>query len=325
MNFKEMLKLIRAIKVMIKKLSEINLNLLNVLDILLTEKNTTSAGKKLHLTQPTVSYSLKQLREIFDDELLVKNNFSSSMYLTPLAKSLIKPVREAVQNLENIFKLKEFDPATSRRQFKIATTDYAIYSIISKLIKEVRNEAPLITFYIADIEYSRVKEQLEVEDIDIAIGGVDLEKEKGTIVYEFLMDIEPVCWADKNHPAFQSSTLSLEEYMKYPHMIVRYPKSGSTSSIENTIMKDYVDSGSITNLSIHNTTEGICLLEGTDYICLGGKDVGLRYADFSGLAYRKPPFEVQSFTILACRHINKDNDEAVLWLMSKIKEIASKI
>ena len=54
------------------KLSRINLNLLVVLDVLLQEKHVTKTSEKLHVTQSTVSAALNQLREIFKDELLIR-------------------------------------------------------------------------------------------------------------------------------------------------------------------------------------------------------------------------------------------------------------
>ena len=305
-----------------KKLSEINLNLLNVLDVLLTERNTTSAAKKLHLTQPSISYSLKQLREIFDDDLLAKKNFSSTMYLTPLAKTLIMPVREAVQNIEGIFMLKEFDPATSRRCFKVAATDYAIGSIFPKLMKSIRREAPFVTFHFSGVEYSKITEQIEMDDIDMGIASFNLEFfNKSSIIAEPLTSIQSVCFADKAHPAFQGDSLSLNDYMQYPHIIGRFPKPASIYTVENDVMKDYIDTGNIQNISIHNTTEAVSLIPGSDYIGIACADLVEKYADFYGLTYRKPPFEIHDLTVSLCRHENKNNDKAVLWLISKIKDI----
>ncbi|PZR48470.1 helix-turn-helix domain-containing protein [Paraburkholderia fungorum] len=53
-------------------LRRLNLNLLPILYELLHSKNVSEAARHLNLTQSAVSGSLRQLREIFKDELLIQ-------------------------------------------------------------------------------------------------------------------------------------------------------------------------------------------------------------------------------------------------------------
>ncbi|MCW8885823.1 MAG: LysR family transcriptional regulator, partial [Motiliproteus sp.] len=50
----------------------LNLNLLRALATLLEEKNVTRAASRLHLTQSAMSRQLGQLRDYFDDPLLIR-------------------------------------------------------------------------------------------------------------------------------------------------------------------------------------------------------------------------------------------------------------
>jgi len=65
---------------------QLDLNLLVALDALLTERNITEAGRRVHLTQSAMSGALARLREYFDDELLVQ--VGRKMVPTPLAENL---------------------------------------------------------------------------------------------------------------------------------------------------------------------------------------------------------------------------------------------
>ena len=49
-----------------------NLNLLPTLKVLLETRNISRAAELLHLSQPSISKQLGQLRSEFDDELLVR-------------------------------------------------------------------------------------------------------------------------------------------------------------------------------------------------------------------------------------------------------------
>src|SRR5579871_3999849 len=86
-------------------LSRVDLNLLLVLDALLTEQGVTKASKRLFVTQSAVSGSLLKLREIFDDQLLVRNG--RQMELTARGRSLVQPVRDVLRNIQNILSLRE--------------------------------------------------------------------------------------------------------------------------------------------------------------------------------------------------------------------------
>ena len=54
------------------RFNKFDMNLLVVLDALLTERNITRAGERLFLSQSATSGALARLREYFDDQLLVE-------------------------------------------------------------------------------------------------------------------------------------------------------------------------------------------------------------------------------------------------------------
>ena len=242
------------------------------------------------------------------------------MTLTPLAKSLIKPVHKAVQNLENIFKLKDFDYRNSRRQIKIASTDYGIAFFVSELIRRVKKTAPFMSFYISDLNFSNTKEQLENEDIDIGIGAFHLEEKISSLKYERLITDKIVCLADKDHVVSQKKTISLEDYIKYPHICARYPKSGWILTAEELVKLPVTE-----NISVHNSIALIDLLRGSNCLTLGSKRLADKYSSFFNYAVIEPEFTIPDITISACRHINRDNDKAVLWIISILNNIAAEL
>ena len=80
----------------------LDLNLLVVLDAVLTERNITRAAERIHLSQSASSGALARLRDFFKDELLVQ--VGHKMVLTPRAESLIDPVRNILLQAEEIIK-----------------------------------------------------------------------------------------------------------------------------------------------------------------------------------------------------------------------------
>src|SRR5699024_5366854 len=99
-------------------LANIDLNLLKNLDVLLRELSVTKAAEQLGITQPAMSNSLKRLRNMLNDPLLVR----TSDGMTPTEKALeLQPlVREIIVRTEALLTPDEvFLPKDSQRVFKI--------------------------------------------------------------------------------------------------------------------------------------------------------------------------------------------------------------
>lgn len=79
-------------------ISNFDLNLLRVFDMLLREQNVSRAAERLALTQPTVSNALARLRDQLGDPLLVR--VGRRMRPTPRALALEGPIRAALQQIE---------------------------------------------------------------------------------------------------------------------------------------------------------------------------------------------------------------------------------
>ncbi|MEC8462505.1 MAG: LysR family transcriptional regulator, partial [Pseudomonadota bacterium] len=79
----------------------VDLNLLTVLDVLLSEQSVSRAGKRLNLSQPAVSGSLKRLRSTFNDPLFIRTQ--QGIRPTPFALELIGPVKAVLHDIEAIF------------------------------------------------------------------------------------------------------------------------------------------------------------------------------------------------------------------------------
>ena len=75
-------------------LEELDLNLMLCLHWLLEEGSVTKAAEHCRVTQPAMSRSLRRLRQLFHDDLLVRAG--RSMALTPLAERLRPEIGDAI-------------------------------------------------------------------------------------------------------------------------------------------------------------------------------------------------------------------------------------
>lgn len=122
------------------RLRAVNLNLMPILREILRHRNLTRAAETLNLTQSAVSNSLRQLREHFEDELLVRDG--RNMRLTAVGQKLLGPVEEAMEAVRRALIPQRFDAMESRQRFRIATADYVMAILAPPLSALLQNEGP---------------------------------------------------------------------------------------------------------------------------------------------------------------------------------------
>lgn len=152
-------------------ISKVDLNLLVYLDVLLRECNVTRAAEELSISQPAMSNSLRRLRDLFDDPILVRT--SDGMTPTDRAVELQPLVRTVLAAAEQaILPKTEFNPALSQRIFRIMASDYTEATLVPVLLSRLRKQAPKIKLDImtpSDVSFHDV----ERGKVDLVINRFD--------------------------------------------------------------------------------------------------------------------------------------------------------
>ncbi|MFT8242843.1 LysR family transcriptional regulator [Roseomonas sp. BN140053] len=201
-------------------LSESNLRLLLVLDAVLAEGSVTRAAGRLGLTQPAVSHALRRLRELYGDPLLVRGR--AGLLPTPLAESMIPRIRLGLTELERVLARDlDFDPATSRRAFSVATVDHPVITALPALLARLRAEAPGVDIRVRGITPG-LAQALESGRLDTVLAGGEVEEQlaldrglqRSRIVSEPFL-----CIARAGHPAI-GEVLDLDTFLALPQVLV---------------------------------------------------------------------------------------------------------
>ncbi len=207
------------------RLDRFDLNLLVILDALLEERNVTNASQRVHIGQSAASGALARLREYFGDELLVP--VGRRLVLTPLAESLVMPVRDTLLRARATLALRPgFDATTSERRFLICASDYAITVLLAKVVQRVVHEAPKVLLDIRS-PMPRALEVFERGEIDLLVmpepymGAFPDPKVK-------LFEDSHVCmvWSENQ---LVGDTLTFEQYMALGHVAVHFGDKQSLS------------------------------------------------------------------------------------------------
>lgn len=121
-------------------LSEIDLNLLLVLDTVLSERSVVRAAQRLHVSPPAVSNSLARLRSLLGDPLVIRSG--RGIIPTPRAASLAPALKRALNELEGVVQKDTFDPLTTTRQFTLALADATQMARFPELVMLIAKEMP---------------------------------------------------------------------------------------------------------------------------------------------------------------------------------------
>jgi DNA-binding transcriptional LysR family regulator len=129
----------------------IDLNLIPPLRALLEERSVSKAATRMRMSQPSLSAALARLRQHYDDPLLVRSGNRYEYKLTALGSSLLARVNATQLSVDRLFEVQEFDPASSRSQFTLFTSDYSMAVLGGSLATVMRRTAPLVTLRFENI------------------------------------------------------------------------------------------------------------------------------------------------------------------------------
>ncbi|UNU30775.1 LysR family transcriptional regulator [Aeromonas hydrophila] len=195
-------------------MNKANLNLLPTLKVLLETRNISRAAELLHLSQPSISKQLGQLRSEFGDELLVREG--QRWLLTPRAEALAAQLADSLGALERLYEAPGFDPSRCERVFRLASSDYVAQHILPDICAALAREAPL-----AALEYSlwdkRLLPQLWQSELDMVSTITELVPDQIRGLHQG--EDRLVVLMGGHHP-LAGRSLSLDDYLAWPHLQV---------------------------------------------------------------------------------------------------------
>jgi DNA-binding transcriptional LysR family regulator len=265
-------------------LRQFDLNLLIALDVLLAERNVTRAAERLFLSQPAMSGILSRLRSAFGDELLVR--VGRNLEPTAFAAEIADRVHACVEELEDLLDSKQsFDPATAALSFWIACSDYAMLLLFGPLMQRLFAAAPGIAVHFGGLDLA-TGERLAAGAIDFMVLPDEFEPGLPSVP---LFEDAWVCAAWQGHPA-SGERLSLETFLRYPHMSFNISDPGHSSVADEYLARN----GHARRIvaSTESFTAAPFLLQGTSLLTLVPKRLGERLRAAADIRLFELPFEV---------------------------------
>ena len=296
-------------------LSDKDLNLFVVFDVIYTERNLTKSGEVLGITQPAVSNALSRLRENFNDELFVRT--SKGMVPTPVAENMVNDIRQALDLIRNsISESESFNPKTANATFRISIGDTSEYRLLPQLIKNISNLAPGVDVESYLTPRTETPKELAAGNIDFAIDP-PIHSDPNLRNKKIYQD-DYVLVVNKKHPIAKKKKISLEDYLNLSHIHISKRASGL----------GHVD----TTLNRLGLTRRIALRAQhflvAPYIIDQSNLAMTTIKSFSRgreLKVFQLPFKINPLVLHLYWHVNKDMDPANKWMRDLILSTYGKI
>jgi DNA-binding transcriptional LysR family regulator len=296
-------------------ISGLNLNLLPVLDALLTERSVSRAGARLGLSQPAVSNALAQLRAVLGDPLFVRQR--GGMAPTERALALAGPLRAALTALESgLEPPAPFDPARSQARFTIVTNDFVAFVMLPRLLARIQREAPGVHLQIRAWQEHRVPPDLERGEADLMLGFYPTlpPAHQHAPLFEdgFLWVVR------KGHPRVRGK-LPLSLYTRLQHVLVSHQPDARGAYDEvlsaRGLSRDVV-------LRVSHFLLVPFIIVSTDYVAALSELVARPFAQILPLQLIKPALVPPRATVQMVWHDRTDASPAHAWLRKVVAEIS---
>lgn len=298
-------------------LRNFDVGLLVALDALLTEKSVTRAGERIHLSQPATSIILSRLRRYFGNELLVPAG--RRMVLTPLAESLVQPVRDCLIQIQHTVASKAaFNPEASNRRFCLAVSDYVTAVLMPHVMRQAARQARGVRFELVRLD-ENIDQKLEKGDIDFLI----LPSVRAVSAHpkEPLFEDTHTCVA-WNRNSLIKKTISRDQFHEIGHVAVHF--GHAPAIFEEWFSANHGETRKIEVIT--QDFEVACrLVVGTDRIATVLTRLALLCAKHLPIRLIRPPFAIPKVTHCLQWHRYQDQDPGHIWLRSIFKEAAEKL
>lgn len=297
-----------------RDIRSLDIGMLRTFEALMRERSVSRAAERLFLSQPAVSASLNRLREAFADPLFTRTGHGVAP--TARALSLAPRVERVLAEIGALLQAERtFDPATSRRIFRIAGSDFPGYSVLPALGGLLAACGSSVRLLWEPPGTWSLEERLERGDLDMAVvARLQLPRE---LCYHVLYEDRFVYAVRRGHP-LAGKRLTLGAFCSVPQVFLGYGTH---------VLDDFIDEQLArrkrkrhAQIAVSSFGQILHLLQCGDHAAVLPQRVASAYAD--RLVLFDPPFDLPRYQSLLCWHAQAQADLGNRWLRNQILRIA---
>lgn len=297
---------------------QLDLNLLLIFDAIYRERSISGAARKLNLSQPTVSNALSRLRNFTDDQLFYRS--ANAMLPTRAANALAVPISHALNAVEIGFStMKDFDPETSDRTFRLGINDFMRLMLIPALANAVEREAPNIV-----LDFQRgmktppeMIDAIRRSEIDLTILPAHVRGNDDDISVEVLYGDKLIFAVRARHP------LAEKQLEDGDLRDLKFVTTANSPALRAMVEAEFSNRGVRRRVSciMPDTITIPAIVEMTDNVAIMGYHDFLRHKQEYAIAELHLPFELPDVHGALFWSRSMDNDAGHQWLREQVAQI----
>ena len=296
----------------------LDLNLVFALDILLKERSVSRAARRLNLSQPAASAALSRLRAFFGDELLVQSG--RRMIPTAFAESLQGSIEDFLERAEILVGgSSQFDPATSRRNFRIGASDYVIMVVLTPLLKRIEESAPNLTFDLIPSSEGVIR-QLDRGEVDCILCPEDFISSRHPA--EKLFEDGHVVLGDASNPLLQKP-LTMAQFMAAPQVRIAIGLEQALTFAERHLRA--LEGNRRIEVTAPNFSIVSHLLVGTRRVAVVQRRLAAMLQRDFPLASQELPTQMPPLIEMVQYHHTRAADAGLRWLLDAMRAEAARL
>ena len=298
-------------------LGKIDLHLIKVLHIVLTERSVSRAAIRLGMYQPAVSAALRRLRDLAGDPLLVRSG--AGMVPTDAGLRMIEPSASILRAAEVMFSdARGFDPATSKTVFSLAASDYLDPLFLPHLVAQIKSQAPYCRIEMRALSpESDYRAHLAQGDIDIVIGNWTEPPDDLHMGRLFGDDV--VCLVSRVHPAVRRGW-DVKSWLEAEHIAPTPTHLGAKGVID-----DHLEQlGLQRNIMARCPHFGLipAMVASSLLVLTTGRQYCERYSEGLPLKILPCPIEFPRMMYYQLWHERSHASNSAKWLRERVKAVA---
>ncbi len=295
-------------------LRRLDLNLLLAFDALMRTQSVSDAAARLSVGQPAMSHSLRRLRDLFADDLLLREG--GRLRPTDMGLTLWEPVRAALEGLETGLDVaRTFDPMNAERAYRLAMPDYLAAIILPELLS-IAQDAQGLQFRIESPDSERGLIGLAEGQLDAFIGILEpAEWVEKTPLFEegFVTLFDPEHW--------DSAPETLDDFCAAPHLLVSQA-DGFTGFVDGMLAQQGRSRRVVASVSRFG--DAIAAVQGTRFL-LTLPETATKGALMKGrLSTCEPAIGQRRFVLSLYRRKRSIGAPASQWITTKIQELVAR-
>ncbi|MGY2185326.1 Nodulation protein D 2 [compost metagenome] len=278
------------------------------------QNSVTGVSETLCVSQSTVSYCLKKLRNGFEDELFI--NTRTGMRPTYKAGSMYPHVLKILESINLCHAgAPAFDPTLQPATFNICAPEYFEQLVLPRLLKNFAFADLPVMVNVHKLETDIPAEALRDGSLDLVIGfGPNFHRSHGDFNSRTLLEDDLVCVFDKRATP-REPRLSLQTFTERRHVFPT-PWTSTTNMVDGWLAQQARQRQIVARANSYSAA--LKLITGTDFALTLPRRIQRLLANDAVFDHCEVPNGLPGFTLDMQWSKSVDQDSANTWLREQV-------